>query len=179
MKAYTWDDMRKALAVGWGYVGERVASAWLEYNRRYFAGELEPLPIFLTPATPYGRMVGWCSCAGGERAIALAAPRRGTKLVADRGTLLHEMVHQLLFERGECTRHAGEPWCRELMRLHKQITGEEVWAGKYTVRKVRTAGGGRGSVRGNLPHPDTGAPSLIQAQIARWPHSVGIRLGAL
>jgi hypothetical protein len=176
-RGYTFAEMRHALEVGWGEVGGRVADCWREYNRLYFGGRLRPLPIFLTPATPYGHLLGWC-CGHDVRVIALAAPRQGDVLVADRDTLLHEMVHQLLFEEGVSPRHKDEPWCREIMRLHKQITGKEIWAGKYTVMKKRV-GDGRASVRGNLPRPGTGEPSIPQAEIARWPHDSGIDLGAL
>jgi hypothetical protein len=174
-REYTAREMRRALVVGWGRLGARVAECWEEYNRLYFGGRLKPLPVFLTPAMPYGRLLGWTCCGGAVTHIALAAPKDGEVLVADRGVLLHEMVHQLLHESGEGTGHGGEGWRREVMRLHKRLTGKEVWAGKPTVFK----GKDRKSVRGNKPHPETGAPSLTQGDIARWPHSVGIVLGAL
>jgi hypothetical protein len=55
---------------------------------------------------------------------------RSYALLADNAVLLHEMVHQFLFERNEDPSHKGEPWCREIMRL----TGEPVstaadWSG--------------------------------------------------
>jgi hypothetical protein len=174
-RGYTLAEMRHALEVGWGAVGGRVADCWADYNRRYFGGRLKPLPLFLTPLAPYGKKVGW-TCGGAVTHIALCVPKDGTANVADKGTLLHEMIHQALHESGECPKHAGEPWCREIMRLHRQITGKEIWAGKYTVTKER---GSRRSLRGNLPHPETGAPSIPQAEIARWPHDSGIDLGAL
>jgi hypothetical protein len=177
-RGYTFAEMRHALEVGWGEVGGRVAQAWADFNNVYFGRRLKPLPIFLTPATPYGKRVAWTCCGGPVTHIALCAPKRGTVLVADRDTLLHEMIHQFLHEAGEDTKHAGEPWCREVMRLHKQITGKEIWAGKYTVMKKRV-GGRRVSVRVNLPRPGTGEPSIPQAEIARWPHGSGIALGAL
>jgi hypothetical protein len=173
-REYTAREMRRALVVGWGRLGARVADCWLGFNRAYFGGRLRPLPIFLTPVSPYGHWVG-LTCCGVVTHIALTAPKQGDLLVAKRGTLLHEMIHQLLFETNEETGHDGEPWRREIMRLHKEITGKEIWAGAYTVFK----GKDRKSVRGNKPHPETGAPSLTQGAIARWPHSVGIDLGAL
>jgi hypothetical protein len=88
------------------------------------------------------------------------------------------MIHQLLHESGEYTKHEGAPWCREIMRLHKQITGTDIWAGPYTVRKVKD-GDRRRSVRVNLPEPGTGRPSIGQKEIARWPHGSGINLGAI
>jgi hypothetical protein len=171
--------MRRTLQVGWGEQGERVADCWVEFNRLYFGGRLLPLPIFLTPVMPYGRMIGWTCCGGAVTHIALAAPRNGRFLVADKNTLLHEMLHQFLHESKEDPKHAGAPWCREIMRLTKQITGKNIWAGPYTVRKVRE-GDGRRSMRVNLAEPGTGRPSIEQKIIARWPHDgLGINLGTL
>jgi hypothetical protein len=91
------------------------------------------------------------------------------------GELLHEMVHQLLFERGEDPAHMGAPWRREIMRLQKQITGREIWAGQS--KTVRLDGK---VVRMNMPCPVTGASSLTQGEIAMWPHQrYGIQLGHL
>ena len=91
------------------------------------------------------------------------------------GTLLHEMLHQYLFERGEDPAHMGDPWRREIMRLTKLITGKTVWAGpSKTVRR-----NGK-TTRMNAPHPETKESSLPQAIIARWPHDeLGINLGFL
>jgi hypothetical protein len=175
---YTVADMRRTLEVGWGQLGLCVADCWVEFNRLYFGGRLLPLPIFLTPVLPYGRCVGQTECCGVVTHIALAAPRQGRFLVADKDTLLHEMLHQFLHEAGENPKHEGMPWCREIMRLTKQITGKDIWAGAYTIRKVRD-GQARRSVRINLPEPGTGRPSIGQRQIARWPDSLGIKLGTL
>src|SRR5262249_16223695 len=136
-RAYTLKDMRRTLEVGWGEQGVRVGDCWVAFNRLYFAGRLLPLPIFLTPVSPYGKSIGWTCSGGAVTHIALTAPRVGQLLVADKNTLLHEMVHQLLHESKEDYKHAGEPWCRAIMRLTKEITGKSVWAGEYTVRKIR------------------------------------------
>ena len=40
------------------------------------------------------------------------------------------MVHQFLFERGEDAAHRSAGWRREIMRLTKQITGKDIWAGR-------------------------------------------------
>jgi hypothetical protein len=69
---------------------------------------------------------------------------------------------------------------------HPQRPGDAVQLGRalrrpgaYTVAKVKDADGGRRSVRLNRPHPETGAPSLTQDQIAHWPHSLAVKLGPL
>jgi hypothetical protein len=176
---YTFEEMRRALVVGWGELGERTALCWRDFNRLYFANELQPLPIFLTPTMPYGRMLGWTCCGNAVTHIALSSPKDGNVLVADRGVLLHEMIHQFLHERGEFPKHQGQPWCREIMRLHLQITGQSIWAGAYVVRKKKDANGGRQSVRLNQPDRETGRESITQTQIAGWPGSLKISLGHL
>jgi len=80
------------------------------------------------------------------RATTLNVPTMFTDLIADSGTLLHEMIHQYLNERGEPAGHDGEGWRCEIMRLHEMVTGKKIWAGaSKTVRK-----GGR-VVRINAP----------------------------
>jgi hypothetical protein len=172
---FTFADMQKALKVGWGPLGVAVAGCWRAYNAEYFGGRLKPLPIYLTQTSPYGHWIGVTCYAEAVTHIALTVPSIGRVLVADRGTLLHEMVHQFLYESGENPNHNGEPWRREVMRLHQRLTGTEVWAGAPTVAKVN----GRHSRRLNRPHPETGVASLTQGAIARWPHSVDIDLGSL
>jgi hypothetical protein len=178
-RPYTYIQMRQALTVGWGPLGARVAKGWLDYNRVYWEDKLKPLPIFLTPTSPYGHWIGLTCCSETVTHIAMTAPRVGKVLVADRNTLLHEMIHQYLFETGQDPKHEGEPWRKEIMRLHELLTGETIWAGAYTVKKVRQANGRRKSVKGNRAEPRAGRPSITQGEIARWPQSLGIRLGSL
>ena len=175
---YTFAEMRRALIKGWGELGARTADAWLDFNRRYFGGELQPIPIFFTNTTPFGKRLAHCRCESQCTHIALNRPSGHAHLIADRDTLLHEMIHQYLGQRGENPKHAGEPWRREIMRLHREITGASIWAGKPTVAKVKEAAG-RKSVRRMQPHPETGEASLTQKQIACWPHDRSINLGRL
>lgn len=140
---------------------------------------LRPIPLVISQTLPFGKRIGQCAhntghCRSG-RAITLNLPDQGGHLIADNNTLLHEMLHQCLFERGENPAHAGEPWRREIMRLTKLITGKPIWAGPSRV--VRQNGK---AVRINVPHPETKEPSLPQAVIARWPHDgLNINLGFL
>ena len=83
-------------------------------------------------------------------------------------------MHQCLFERGEDAAHMSAGWRREIMRLTRQITGTEIWAGPSVVRRIDGA-----AKRFNAPHPETGEQSLPQAVIARWPDELGINLGTL
>ena len=108
------------------------------------------------------------------RAITLNVPTMFTDLMADSGTLLHEMVHQYLNERGEPPGHDSEGWRREIMRLHELVTGKKIWAGASITKRQD----GR-VVRINAPS-STGKASLTQRQIARWPHAVrGLHWGPL
>jgi hypothetical protein len=171
--------MRRALVLGWGALGGRVADCWADYNERYWGGRLRPLPMFLTQVSPYGHWVGLTCISPSVRSIALTCPASGQVLVADRGVLLHEMTHQHLWEQGLCGKHDGQPWRDEIMRLNRSLTGKDIWAGAPTVVKEKDGDGARRSVRLNRPHPVTGQPSLSQADIARWPGSAGINLGPL
>ena len=66
------------------------------------------------------------------------------------------------------------------MRLTKLISGQDLWVGRYTTRRVRASDGKQSVVvRGNEPRPDCGEPSLGQYAVATWPHSIGIHLGML
>ena len=89
-----------------------------------------------------GGFLAFCSYAGVDRAgrpITLNVPKGHGSLLADNNTLLHEMVHQLLYERGEPVGRDSDVWRREIMRLNKLITGKEIWAGRAMTKRV--AGG--------------------------------------
>ena len=176
--AFTFEDMERFAAEAWGKLGANTARRWREFNEQYFAGALKPVPIVLTYTQPYGKRLAFCSYNPGlsGRTITLNVPKFGARLIADNRTLLHEMVHQYLFERGEYPSHDGEGWRREIMRLNQELTGTDIWAGRSkTVRQDGKV------VRINTPHPVTGMASLTQMQIARWPHDhdPSIRLGKL
>jgi hypothetical protein len=121
----------------------------------------------------------WRSVRGGcGRTITLNVPKLNKHLLADNGVLLHEMCHQCLFERGDDPAHTSPGWRNEIMRLHHQITGATIWAGRSTTAR-RKMGGLSKVVRINKPNADTGQLSLRQGEIARWPNSCGISLGEL
>jgi hypothetical protein len=178
---FTVDDMRRFAGEAWGQLGIKVVKRWCEFNTTYFDGMLRPVPLVITNTQPFGKRIGFCSyninAAG--RTITLNVPSqkhlgRQYQLLADNGTLLHEMVHQFLFERGEDPAHLSKDWRREIMRLTRQIDGREIWAGRsMTVRRDKRV------IRINAPHPETKEPSLSQDAIARWPHTIGIDLGYL
>jgi len=173
--AFTIEDMRRFAGEAWGQFGINVVEQWCKFNAAYFDSTLRPVPLVITNTQPFGRLIAFCSYGGFGRTIPLNVPKKHDRLIADNCTLLHEMVHQSLFERGENPKHAGEPWRREIMRLTKVIKGVDIWAGKSTVRRV----GGK-ATRMNAAHPETGQASLPQGVIARWPHNeLGINFGKL
>ena len=174
---FSIDDMRRFGLEAWGELGANVVEKWCEFNATYFGGALKPVPLVITNTQPFGHRIGFCSYDPDTsgRTITLNVPARHKVLVADNGTLLHEMLHQYLNERGENPKHAGEPWRREIMRLTKVITGRDVWAGRS--KTVRANGS---IIRMNAPHPVSGEPSVPQKVIARWPHDgFGINFGKL
>lgn len=174
--ALTLADMRRFAVVAWGTFGGSVVDKWAELNDAYFGGRLQPVPIVLTNAQPFGSRYAFCSY-GGElgRTITLNVPRLHHRLLADNCTLLHEMIHQFLNETGESAAHSSCGWRREIMRLHHIITGQEIWAGRSKSSRDPVA---KRVVRINEPKAD-GTPSLRQGDIARWPRSCGINLGTL
>jgi hypothetical protein len=177
-RVFTFEDMERFAGEAWGEVGIGVVEKWTDFNETYFDRKLKPIPIIITRPQPFGRAIGKCGGGKGERSwgrlIQLNLPAAHNFLVADYSTLLHEMIHQCLQERGEASGHGSEGWRREIMRLNKMITGNEIWAGRSkTMRRDKQV------VRINEPHPD-GRQSLTQKQIARWPHDgCGIDLGRL
>src|SRR5262245_59206010 len=108
----------------------------------------------------------------GTHRIELTHPGMGARLIADRTTLLHEMIHQALVEQGVNPHHDKEPWRAEITRLHAVLTGgERLWCAFDQVRKVN----GR-SVRVPAPAPEPNMLKIEQKDIARWQRRVGLRL---
>jgi len=159
MTDFTIEDMHRFACEAWGPLGASIVNRWCEFNARYFDGALRPVPLVVSNTLPFGKALAFCSYDPGAsgRTITLNVPKNHKRLVADNNTLLHEMVHQFLFERGEYAAHDGQPWRREIMRLTKIITGKEIWAGRS-----KTARRDGRVVRINAPHPETKTPSLTQ-----------------
>jgi hypothetical protein len=177
IQTFTIEDMRRFAGEAWGPLGVAVVERWCAFNDAYFDGALRPIPLVITNAQPFGKRLAFCSYNpdSGGRTITLNVPKHHQTLVADNNTLLHEMVHQFLHERGEYSKHNGAPWRREIMRITKLINGADIWAGAS--KSVRQ---GDNVKRMNVAHPETGEPSLPQKAIARWPHDgFGIDFGAL
>jgi hypothetical protein len=156
-----------ALLVGdrcFGELGRKTVFLWRQYNDDYFNGALHTTPVLYVPTSPYGH---WVGLHRSQKNIYLMFPGEKRSWGFVRGVLLHEMIHQGLQQEGKDTRHAGTPWCAEIVRI-SSLLGRRIWAGRYGV--VRVAGK---CVRANQPSPD-GLPSLKQKEIATWPHSIGL-----
>jgi hypothetical protein len=168
--AFTFNDMLRFAAEAWGPLGTDTVHKWAEFNERYFDGALLPIPLVLTNTQPYSGRLAFCSYVSGGygRTITLNVPKAHDVLLADNHTLLHEMIHQFLSERGEDAAHDSAGWRREIMRLHHVMTGRTIWAGRSTTARSKIDR--RVVERINVPNPVTGEPSLGQMQIARWPH---------
>lgn len=167
--AFTFDEMLRLATHAFGDIGKRTALLWREYNSKYFDDVLNPIPLVYVPTLPHGAHVGetWQT-----HVIYLMGqgPRRPWSFI--RGVLVHEMLHQFLYQRGVSASHDSDGWRTEIMRITAKHFGKEIWAGRIKVTKVGK-GKDRRSVKFNAPHPD-GRKSLTQGEIARWPHSVGI-----
>jgi hypothetical protein len=166
----TLADVRKVAVATFGNPGGHLVDLWAWYNDTLFGGELRPILISRSRVFAYGRCVGWTNVVGGHdpyRHIVVKA--FGWPICAkQRAVLLHEMVHQFLFERGEDPHHDARPWCREIMRLSREL-GKPIWAGHYTVFR-----NGKSTRRGNTAPPPELANlrALAQKEIANWPHSI-------
>lgn len=175
MPLFTLEAMKAFAIEAWGPFGGEVVDAWSVLNDRYFDGHLRPVPLVLTQAQPFGRRLAFCSYGTAGRTITLNVPKLHTSLVADNGTLLHEMIHQHLVERGEEASHRSDGWRREIMRLNRRITGEPIWAGRTTTKRDPKS---KRVVRYNEPG-ENDTPSKSQGEIAVWPDGFSIHLGEL
>jgi hypothetical protein len=173
--------MERFAAEAWGQLGTDTVRKWVEFNDRYFGGKLRPVPLVMTHTQPFGKRLAFCSYNPGSlgRTITVNVPKDHSMLLADNGVLLHEMIHQHLFERGEDAAHASDGWRREIMRVHMDITGNEIWAGRSMTKRVIGSDGKKSRVVRINESKRDGTGSLGQDEIATWPHSCGVRLGKL
>lgn len=91
-------------------------------------------------------------------------------LVADRGVLLHEMVHQALSERGVSPKHADQPWRDEISRLHLILTGQ--------TDHSQTAEGNQGPPGGRHPQVDARHDAMPDEDYLTQPRSPAGRIAA-
>jgi hypothetical protein len=163
----SWEDAMLIADRCFQELGRKTVGLWRQYNVDYFGGSLHPTPVLYVPTSPYGHWVG-CFYRDANIYLMHPSPKRTWAFV--RGVLLHEMTHQKLAQDGLDTKHAGEPWCTEIMRLSRML-GRDIWAGKYIVKKVKGK-----SVRANKPKPasSTATRELNQYEISRWPYTINL-----
>lgn len=165
----TLKQARQIASCAFGEQGETIVDLWKAYNQKYFWGKLKPVPVLFVPTSPYGHWIGICVGANRKKSALIylkdAEPWEGIRC-----TLLHEMIHQYLFESGRNSSHASQDWCNEIMRISREGFGVEFWAGRYTVGKKRLKDGSRISVRMNKRGPK-GEASISMTRICSWPDS--------
>ena len=173
----TAKDMR--MMCGWqiGQEGEEVADLWAAFNTLAWDGKLKPAPILFPKTLPYGAAVGMAHYADdGRDSIELKA-NMSRQEKAD--TLLHEMIHQYLFQTNQNPKHQGMPWCNELIRLTRLFWGKEIWAAPSKVAKQVQGSKDGKQIRKSVriqPESPTGIPSASTADIACWPDSFGLHV---
>jgi hypothetical protein len=165
--------VREVALATFGRPGAHLADLWAFYNGRYFAGRLRPLLVLRTRVFAYGHCIGLTRFRNGdgEPYRQILVKEFGLRVCPrQRAVLLHEMLHQFLFERGDVPRghHQSQSWCDEVMRVSAMM-GVKVWAGKYTV--IREGGTTR---RGNKPGGAPDARVMDQDEISRWPDSISL-----
>lgn len=162
-------DLWVASTVFFGKAGQWVQDTWVSHNEAYFGSRLTPLPI-LFGLTPHGGCLGHYS-HGKSITLHTSLLRRDsdawqlTGLLGERyasDVLLHEMVHQRLWEIGYrgAESHECAEWCDEITRISPLI-GLDCKA--KLIKRKRVDGR-------QLRIPDAGY--MTQAQISTWPHSM-------
>jgi len=170
-----WEEMRVASEALWPGVGSWAYDVWADHNDRYFDNALEPAAI-VWGLTPHGHALGSCSHSQPTRITmhtSLLQPsgdawkighKLGRAFASD--VLLHEMIHQVIHERGDGrawsgdkSSHNNEFWVAEVNRIAPKL-GLPANAG---VCKQRRTESGRRVV------PPDGCMS--RAALSSWPHS--------
>lgn len=166
----TIDQLRLMMGWSWGDLGTATADYWQQMNQDFWGGVLQPCPIWFPAAVPYGRWIGLFTCNHQAESLHIQVAFNQTDSLAGVvNVLLHEMVHQHLSESGQDTSHNADPWCTEIMRLTREIWGQEIWASPAVPRKDAKGK----SRRIQLPSPQ-GEPSISRKDIAGWPLSLGL-----
>lgn len=165
----TVDQLRQMMGWTFGRDGEQLAELWAAFNDRLWGGSLEPVPIWLPRVTTYGRWIGLYSGNHDHRSLSVQVKwQLSPQAQAD--VLLHECVHQALWEQRQCPAHNAWPWCREIVRLTRELWGIDIWAAPSVPRRV--AGH---STRVQAAGPGEQV-SITRQQIATWPHSLGLHV---
>jgi hypothetical protein len=171
-------DYRAVQADMFGDAGAWAYDEWHHHNTAYFDGRLA-YGWILWGLTPHGHRLGETQLVNGTGRITLhpslvapssshpwnrAARLWNTRTASD--VLLHEMIHQALYQRGDDSEHNGRPWCDEIERLSPIVLGRTVKAEPVNPRRItlpdRTSKVVRRARKG----------FLSRDAIAHWPHSL-------
>lgn len=140
-----------------------------EFNQEYFDNTVPAMPILFVPMSPYGNWVGLAEYAG---RILLwdkhALDSDYTPGLYAAHILLHEMLHQYLYVKDEDTKHNGHPWCREIMRIGKQM-GLSFHASPSRTKRIKDENGDSKVIRTQAT--DGVVPSIpLKGGISSFPH---------
>lgn len=160
-------EFRKLMHWTYSDRGTALAAAWEWLNHQCFHGVLLPCPILLPSSPPYGHWVGLCT-GNPEGETVHIQLKRDMPLPAHFDVLLHECIHAYLREKNEPTSHNELPWCREIMRLSKELWDVDVWASPSQPRKVK------GASRRVQKLSSDGRESISLPKISQWPQSIGL-----
>lgn len=170
----TLDDYANAARWLWRDAGQYAVDSFARLNRDLFGNELPALPIVIG-LTAFGRCIGltrydWL----GDPRITLAPRlfnRDGVRDVDD--TLTHEMVHAVLFLRGENTKHNHAPWCMAITALSPKVLGHEITARPVGTRRVPNPAREHDATAEKTKVVRQAEPgALTRKQLAEWPHSL-------
>jgi hypothetical protein len=162
------DEMLQLMGWTWGEKGVILAKLWRAFRDKHF-GALQPLPIWLPPTFPYGYCIGLFTANPNRESLSIQI-KYGLTLQEKADTLLHEMIHQELSERGDVAKHNATPWCSEIMRLGKEIWNYEFWASPALPKSIEGPKG-RTTVRVQKDS-ETGERSISRKSIASFPQSL-------
>ena len=171
-RTFTLADMEHFLVCTYANLGQEIFDLWVEYNNTYFDGRLKPIAITITAVAPHGRWIGLCR---GTRQITLAMPdSEKPRNVSGPGTLLHEMIHQHIFELGFFPKdsHNNGYWRREVERINEMATGEKICCVRTKVTKVKQEDGSRKSVKVPDLRDWDGQSRIVElGEYACWDHT--------
>lgn len=131
-------------------------------NALHFAGQLPAVPVAIG-ITTYGGCRGLTRSQPASQAPAriTIASNQFTNLGEVSDVVLHEMVHVHLQTTGRDSRHAGQPWCDEIIRISRHY-GRDVTAAPPRSKRI-----GAHVVKVT---PDG---ALSRGELAHWPVSIG------
>ena len=161
----TFEQYKTAAELIYPGLGAWTYDTFARLNEIYFQNEIAIIPIQWHLTLPHGHNTG-LACAGALIKLGLYQNKDinlkdGKPCLYGEHVILHEMLHIYLQNRGEKAEHNSIPWCREIMRISRQM-GLIINASPQRVIKVKNGNGTRCSVRVSS--------GITRKQLASWPH---------